>query len=220
MNLNEVEVGKSVEIILSLDGRKLNFNSEVREILDDSILIDPITQEDKTVGFAKHEAMVICVTSDNRPYMWNGVTVKLVKYNNEVYHQLIAAQPGAHYNRRKHYRQFVGAEGMINDLNETHQVIVKDVSAKGCAFVTNHEFEIGTDVIVSFTDSDQNFVLRCKIVRKQEIPEGKKIVYGCEMKLTNHKVEKYVTEKQRQDMQRRSSSALDKRTQDKAPAEG
>ncbi|MGN0161224.1 MAG: PilZ domain-containing protein [Lachnospiraceae bacterium] len=219
MNLNEVEVGKNIEIILNLDGRKLKFNSEVREILDDSILIDPVTQEDKTVGFAKHEAMVICVAEENKPYMWNGVTIKLVKYNNEIYHQLIAAQPGAHYNRRRHYRQFVGVEGMINNLDKTHPVIVKDVSATGCAFVSGDDFEVGTDVIVSFSDADQNFVLRCKIVRKQEVSEGKKIVYGCEMKLTNHKVEKYVNEKQRQDMQRRSSSALDKRVSDKVNSE-
>lgn len=211
MKLNQAQIGKKIDIIVVIDGHRMNFSSMIRAVLDESLLIDPILEGEKTVGFSGHEAMAICVAEENKPYIWTGIEIRLVRYNGEVFHQLQTDAEGSFCNRRKYFRQYVGVEGMVNDLSNSFTVTIKDVSAKGCSFVTSEEFEVGQSVVVSFTDNDENFVLRALINRKLFIEETKRTVYGCEMRLENKKVDKYISERQRQDMQRRSASALDRK---------
>lgn len=210
MKLKEVLVGSNVEIIFISDDKKLVFESVVTKVVDDTLLIEPIMEEDMTVGFKNHEVTIICIT-DNKPYIWTKVKVKLVKYNEQIYHQLITDTDGAHVNRRNSYRMYVGTQGMVNNLNKSYEVIIKDVSAKGCAFITTEKFEIGDNVVVSFTDENENFVIRCAIVRTEEVESSGRYIYGCEMKLNNRKIEKYVNDKQLKEIKRRSASVLDKK---------
>ena len=99
---------------------------------------------------------------------------------------------------------------MVNNVNETFSVMIKDVSANGCSFVTSQELEIGGRVIVSFSSDEENFVIRTMIIRKLEIEETGKIVYGCETAVPNHKIEKFISNRQRKDMQRRSAPAVNR----------
>lgn len=210
MKINETEMGRNVHIEVVIDGKKLEFDSVIQAIVDETILIDPITKDEKTVGFKNHEALVIYVTSDNKPFAFSGATLTLVKYQGQVFHQITAAGPGSPYNRRKSYRQHVGLEGSINDLSGSKQVVVKDVSAHGCSFVTSEELEVGNNIALTFMDGDKTFVIRSTIVRQFEVQGTGKYVYGCECKMANHKIEKYVTEKQREDLQRHNTSVSDK----------
>lgn len=208
MKLNEIAVEKKVDIVVIIDDEKLEFTSEVKFVLNDTLLIDPITDgEERTIGFKNHEVMVICVPNDEKAYMWPDVTVKLVKYNDQVYHQLSCESEGGPINRRRNYRQYVGIEGMVNDLVSSFNVVVKDVSVSGCSFVSAEDFPVGGNVIVSFTDNSTNFMIRCKIVRMYEVKEIGKRVYGCEANAPMRKLEKYIIEKQRKDMQKRASGA-------------
>lgn len=211
MKLTQVQVGIQIQIILIIDGQRMNFNSIIRAILDDSILIDPIMQQDKTVGFDGHEVMAICVAQENKPYLWNGISLRLVRFNGEVYHQLQTGQDGVFCNRRKYYRQYVGMEGNVNDLSHSYSVIIKDVSLKGCSFVTSEELELGKSIVLSFSDNETNYVIRAVINRKMIVDETNKTVYGCEMRLENTKLEKYISERQRQEMQRRNTSASERK---------
>ncbi|MGN0515252.1 MAG: PilZ domain-containing protein [Lachnospiraceae bacterium] len=210
MKLTEAEVGKSISVTLVTEGKTLNFNSFVTAVLDDSILIEPITEDEKTIGFNNRKVNVVYIAEETKPYIWLNVEIRLVKYNDQVYHQLITDGPGTKFNRRRSFRQYVGIEGMVNNVNETFSVIIKDVSANGCSFVTNQELEIGGRVIVSFSSDEENFVIRTMIIRKLEIEETGKIVYGCETAVPNHKIEKFVSDRQRKDMQRRSAPAVNR----------
>ncbi len=205
MRLNEVEVGKKIEIILILDDKRLEFESVVQEILDDSILIEPITKDEKTVGFKNYEVIVIYPSEENKPYAWEGVEVKLVKYQEQIYHQLVAKSAGAPINRRNAYRQYVGVEGLVVSPSSRYKVVIKNVSTTGCAFVTEEELPLGENVMVSFSSEEENYTMRCVIVRRQDMEESGKIVYGCRMHTVNRKIEQFIMKCQRKDMQRRNS---------------
>ena len=210
VKLTEAEVGKLISVTLVTEGKTLNFNSFVTAVFDDSILIEPITEDEKTVGFNKRKVNVVYIAEETKPYIWLNVEIRLVKYNDQVYHQLITDAPGTKFNRRRSFRQYVGVEGMVNNVNETFSVMIKDVSANGCSFVTSQELEIGGRVIVSFSSDEENFAIRTMIIRKLEIEETGKIVYGCETAVPNHKIEKFISNRQRKDMQRRSAPAVNR----------
>lgn len=206
MKINEIEVGSNVEIIVSINGNPLIFESVVSEVLEGSILVEPIMENDKTVGFSDYESQVIAKSADNKLYIWKGVKVKLVKFNGKIYHQLKADEESIPYNRRRHYRQFVGEEGFATYLARTCPVVVRDVSAKGCSFVSDFDFEIGSEITVKFADDKENYVIHCTVVRREVVEESGKTIYGCEMKFMNSKIERYITNKQRQEMQRRAGN--------------
>lgn len=205
MKLSEVEVGKKIQVIVVLDEKRLEFESVIAAVVDQSVLIEPIMNDDKTVGFNNHEAAAIYIAEDNKPYAWSSIEIKLVRYQEQIYHQLVAKTQGAPFNRRRAYRQYVGMEGMVNDLHKNYKVIVKDVSIGGCSFVCNEELEIGHNVLVSFSDDKENYSIRCTIVRKYVIEENGKTVYGCASHVANRKIEHFIMEHQIIDMQRRNS---------------
>lgn len=206
MKINGIEVGSNVEVIVSINGNALIFESVVSEVLESSILVEPIMENDKTVGFADYEAQVIAKGTDNKLFIWKGVKVKLVKFNGRIYHQLKTEEESIPYNRRRHYRQFVGEDGFATYLAKTWPVIVRDVSAKGCSFVSEFDFEIGSEITVSFSDEKEKYTINCTVVRHEVIEENGKNIYGCEMKFMNSKIERYIINKQRQEMQRRSGN--------------
>ena len=205
MKLNEVEIGKPIQIILILDDRRLEFDTVIQEIVGESVLVEPITDGDKTVGFKNHDALAVYVGPDKKPYGWSNVQVKLVKYQDKVFHQLVTNVEGSSLNRRGAYRQYVGHGGVVMCLGKKYRAIIKDVSTNGCGFVCDEEFTIGDNVVVAFTDEEQDFTIHCTIVRKYTIPENGKTVYGCKTHTVNRKIEKYIMERQRQDMLRKKT---------------
>lgn len=205
MRLNEVEIGKPIQIILILDDKRLEFDTVIQAVVGESVLVDPITDGTKTVGFKNHDALAVYVGTDKKPYGWSRVQVKLVKYQDKVYHQLLTDVEGSTLNRRGSYRQYVGHGGVVINMGKKYRAIIKDVSTNGCGFVCDEEFTIGDNIVVAFSDEEYDFSIHCTIVRKFTIEENGKNVYGCKTHTVNRKIEQYIMERQREDMRRKKT---------------
>ncbi|MCR5545407.1 MAG: hypothetical protein K6F30_02920 [Lachnospiraceae bacterium] len=117
-------------------------------------------------------------------------------------HAVITHEKVNFVNRRRAYRIFVGLNGTAN--TEDHlsaNVIVRDISAIGVAFICSQKFEIytGDKVTISFVDQveDRQFfiIMPCEVVRVADIRGGNKIV-GCSCLQEIPMVGKYMILKQ------------------------
>ena len=128
-------------------------------------------------------------------------------------HAVITHEKVERQNRRRAYRLFVGLNGNVN--TEDHMsanVIVKDISVIGAAFICSPKFDVypGDKVTVSFVDQvdDRQFfiIMPCTVVRVAPARGGNRIV-GCSALQEFPMVSKYIMLKQ-QERQRRFRKPL------------
>ena len=139
--------------------------------------------------------------NDKAPIVWKGVGCSVVKTKGRVLYKVIASGAGFEVNRREAFRLFVGLEGIarVGTNRRAMDVILKDLSDTGFAFVVDHEIEdaTGLSVRLVFKDFDRNYDLTGFIVRLVKVEE-EKYVYGCRMTMRNQLINHYISMKQRQ----------------------
>nr|MCR4673498.1 PilZ domain-containing protein [Lachnospiraceae bacterium] len=119
-------------------------------------------------------------------------------------HAVITHEKVDFVNRRRAYRIFIGLNGAVN--TEDHlsaNVIVRDISAIGAAFICSPKFDVypGDKVTLSFVDQvdDRQFfiIMPCTVVRVAPARGGNRIV-GCSCIQEVPMVGKYMVLKQQE----------------------
>jgi hypothetical protein len=199
----ELPVGANFLFDVSLKKQELEFPSEVVEIHDDYILTKPIMSKGKVVGLSGEDISVgMSYLRQNRPPMvWKGVACSVVRYKGRVLYKVVASSVGFESNRREAFRLFLGLEAItrVGSNRRAMNVILKDVSTSGFAFVSENDIEDVENMPVRlvFKDMDRNYDLTGYIVRKIKADEGK-FVYGCHLNAKNQLLGHYINLKQRQ----------------------
>lgn len=128
-------------------------------------------------------------------------------------HALITHERVDFVNRRRAYRLFIGLNGTANTSDHlSANVIVKDISVIGAAFICSTKFDVypGDRVTISFVDQvdDRQFflIMPCEVVRVAPAKGGNRIV-GCSCLQEIPMVGKYIMLKQ-QERQRRFKKPL------------
>jgi c-di-GMP-binding flagellar brake protein YcgR len=208
--ISEIPIGSKVELEVRYSGRTLSFDSDVKLIINNTILITPIVFNDQTVGFNDNCRINLIVKVDGKVYLWNNVTVKLVRYDGAIYHKVDAEGKGVPYNRREAYRMYIG-EDMPLYVNTANgplalSVLVKDLSETGVAFITKEELDI--DRIVRLKIKDKNLILNMSavIVRKEFLPHLDSFLYGCKFNERNNKLGNYIARKQGEALRKRTGN--------------
>ena len=203
MRLAELPVGTGILFDVSIQKQELEFPSEVVEVHDNFILTKPVMSKGKVVGLGGEGVSVSLTYSrnDKAPIVWKGVGCSVVKTKGRVLYKVIASGAGFEVNRREAFRLFVGLEGIarVGTNRRAMDVILKDLSDTGFAFVVDHEIEdaTGLSVRLVFKDFDRNYDLTGFIVRLVKVEE-EKYVYGCRMTMRNQLINHYISMKQRQ----------------------
>ena len=137
------------------------------------------------------------------------------------FYKITASGEGFEINRRGAFRLFVGISGVaqLGINRKAVDVIVKDVSENGFSFVSSEDMEnvINMPVRLVFNDFNKNYSLMGIIVRKVIINETK-VLYGCQLSVSNSQLEQYINQKQRQmlSMNRDNSAFKNKEMLEKA----
>lgn len=203
MRLVELPVGTSILFDVSIHKQNLEFPSEVIEVHDNFILTKPVMSKGKVVGLSGEgvSLSVVYTRNDKPPMVWKGVACSVVKIKGRILYKIIASGVGFEMNRREAFRLFVGLEGIarVGTNRRAMNVILKDLSDNGFAFVVDHEIEeaTGSAVRLVFKDFDRNYDLTGFIVRLVKV-EDDKYVYGCRMSIRNQLISHYINMKQRQ----------------------
>lgn len=228
MKISEIEKGSDLVVKVfpkvMKDGvevrsmRSLDFSVNVQKVYATAIAVDEIktaaapsdntgTKKEKgmaTVSFQSQNVFIdlYLFEDDTPPIVWENVTIKHARGDNEPCHVIMPSKDGVKMNRRHAYRLDVHAPANITVGRERIQVqgMVRDVSSNGFAIVTTKEdIRGGEEVRAEMFDKETAIMLVGACVRKKTMSDGQ-FLYGCKMKFDNPQLRKFINEKQRQRM--------------------
>lgn len=208
MRIEEIEAGKQVSIEVIKDGNKMEFRTEVRKTVDGCILTDIIMYNGHALKFDAGGIRLNVTYTDEgggRFYLWENCVVRNIVSNGARYHMIVSQLDVKATNRREYYRVYVGLPGKarMGNTQELYDVMVKDLSQHGFGLVSDKDIEYARNPLAILFVDDEMLKLNIEglIVRKNEIDE-KHILYGCRFDKENGIVQKYINEKQREDLRR------------------
>ena len=203
MQLAELPVGANIMFNVTVQKQGLEFPSEVIEVHDNFILTKPVMSKGKVVGLGGENVSVglTYLRNEKSPMVWKGISCSIVKVRGRILYRVVASGAGFEMNRRETFRLFVGlpAVAQIGRNRRALNVILKDISETGFAFVVENEIQDAekAPVRLVFKDFDRSYNLMGYIVRIEMVQEDK-IVYGCHMSMKNQLISHYINPKQRQ----------------------
>ena len=207
MLISEILVGANIEIEVRYSGRSMSFNSEVLFLHNDSIFINPIIVNERTIGFNDKCRINLIVKIEGKVFLWENVEIKLVRYDGNIYHRISIQGEGKPYNRREAYRMYIGEDMpvYINTATGPYliNVLVKDISETGVGFITNEDLDIDRMIRLKIKDFNNIIALTGVIVRKEYLPHLDSYLYGCKFNEKNDKLGKFIARKQGEQLRKR-----------------
>lgn len=189
MTFDDLEIGCSVELEVSMRGSKVTLISTIEHKLGNKVLLTPLELNNKPIGFNSECIVSFHVIINSKVYKWGHVEPKIVKYNGKVYHSIEIIGDAEVLNRRGAYRVYVGERMQVTYFTSSGpkkiKVLIKDISESGFAFITKEEFTVGRTVRLGLTYGDRTLSLTAQIIRVQEDKENGVSTFGCKF------VEKY-----------------------------
>ncbi len=214
MRIEQITIGGDMELEVKYSGHSMSFRSEIIGIKGNSILAKTIKVNDQTIGFSDKCRLNFLYKSEGKLFIWENVSVKLVKYDGEICHKIDLFGEGKSYNRRDSYRMYVG-EDMPLYVNSASgptalSVLVKDISETGVAFITKEELDIDRTFRFKLKDNITIISLSGVIVRKEFLPNLSAYLYGCKFNEKNDKLGRYIAKKQGEQLRKKSAPVLSK----------
>ena len=210
MQIDEITNGSSIELEVKYSGHSMSFRSDITVIKNNSILITTIKVNDQTIGFSDKCQLNFIIKSDNKVYIWEYVSVKLVKYDGIIYHKVDLFGDGKPYNRRDSFRMFIGEDMPLYVNSSTGptaiNVMVKDISETGVGFIAKDEIDIDRTIRLRIKDSTNIINLSGVIVRKEFLENLNSYLYGCRFNEKNDKLGKFIAKKQGEQMRKKVTS--------------
>ena len=208
MQIKDLPVGAEIELEVKYNGQCVNFQSQVVDVIENSVLINPIIVDEKTLGFTDSNQVNFIYISEDKVFVWNHIDVILIKYNGNMYHKADLSGDGVPYNRRNSYRMYIG-EDMPLHINtsrgsSTINVLVKDVSETGVAFITEEDLSIGRVFRLKLKDNNRLINLSGVIVRKEYLDHLGSFLYGCKFNEYNTVLGGYIARKQNELLKKKS----------------
>ena len=210
MLIDDIPIGSHIELDVRYIGRTMSFNSEVALIINNSILISPIVVNEQTIGFNENCRVNLIVKIDGKVYLWDSITVKLVKYEGIVYHKINISGEGKPYNRREAYRMYIG-EDMPIYVNTASgplaiYVLVKDLSETGVGFISKEDLSIDRTIRLKIKDNSSIISLSGIIVRKEYLTHLDSFLYGCRFNEKNNRLGNYIARRQGEALRKKGAS--------------
>ncbi|NLO09440.1 MAG: PilZ domain-containing protein [Clostridiales bacterium] len=200
MLIDDIPIGSGIELDVRYIGRTMSFNSEVILIINNSILISPIIVNEQTIGFNDNCRVNLIVKIEGKVYLWDSVSVKLVKYDGTIYHKIDLYGDGKPYNRREAYRMYIGEDMPIYINTSTGplslSVLVKDLSETGVGFISKEDLDLDRTIRLKIKDNNSIISLSGKIIRKDLLTHLDSFLYGCKFNEKNNRLGNYIARKQ------------------------
>lgn len=200
MHIEDIVKGGLMEIEVKCNGKTMNFQSEITLVKNNSILITSIKVNDQTIGFSEKCKLNFLYKLDGKLYIWENVTIKLVKFDGAIYHKIDLFGEGAPYNRRDSFRMYIGEE-MLLYVNTASgpsalTVLVRDISETGVGFITKEDIDVDRTIRLKLKDNNTLISLSGVIVRKEFLSNLNAFLYGCKFNEKSTSLGKYIAKKQ------------------------
>lgn len=211
MRIEELTPGLNVTFLVTINGEFISFETKIQEVYAKKhlVLADPIYHNNKIVSFRGKNIIVdVLVKIGNKnPQLFKNVTVTTMrKPDNSLCYNLATIAESKPYNRRQHFRCYVGLPSVIQfGPNKAAQdAIIRDVSLSGFSVTCHKDMQISQNQIVHalfhdyIGELDERFSMHLYglIVRSYELENGN-IVYGCRLNTRVSGLDNYIAKKER-----------------------
>ncbi len=208
MRIEEIEAGSQVTIEVCRGNHKMEFKTEVVRTIEGCVLTNIVTHNDHVLKFDTNQVKVNLISvseSEGKLYVWENCIVRNIVSGGHKYHMIASQLDVKATNRREYFRVYAGLPGRARFGNnqEVYEVVVKDVSQKGFAIIYHKEIEYDKNplVVLLVNESELSINIMGRIVRSEEI-DDKHYLYGCRFEEDNPAIQKYVLDKQREELKR------------------
>lgn len=203
MRLNEIPRHSEIVLTVKDSSTTLDFRTRVRDVIgENGIWVDIIKDgKGRSVSFTGVPVSLSYASGNNRPVVWSLVTVKLLKVEGELKQAIVTSVEGEEVNRRRVYRQKINLPGVVDYGADQEEIMVKDVGSTGFSFISDGKsVRHGTSIMIvcTYLDGETQITLNGKIVRVQELDDGK-ICYGCKFIGRTDLLNKYIRRKKREE---------------------
>lgn len=184
MTAADLELSHSVELDITINGKKMTLLSIIKNTVEKTILLSPLRYNGKLLGFPAGCKVNLIYPDSVNTYIWHDVSVKAVKHDQEVYHAITLETEPSIINRRGTFRVYSGEEMLLTMF--THEgpkplrVLVKDISETGMAFFSHDTLDVGRTVRLNLTThNSRELSLSAQIVRHKNDNSRFGSLYGC-----------------------------------------
>ena len=209
MEISELSVGMEVSVCAVIEEQTLTFPSKIAAISAPNILIDPIANNGKAVGFNPDIPVSLLVNANEKIFRWEVSSIKLVKSRGKIYHMAELSGIGTPYNRRKNFRLFIGEQMHITIFGasgaESAVALLKDISEGGFCIITNKDIDPKFHIRLHFEDRLFAVDLPATIVRKIPTSRPGEFLYGCSLRIKSDTLSKYIMRRQMAEIKRKNS---------------
>jgi hypothetical protein len=156
--------------------------------------------DEQTIGFSDKFQVNFLYKLEGRLFLWENVTVKLVKFEGGIYHMIDLDGDGKPFNRRDAYRMYIGEDMPLYVNTATGptalSVLVKDLSETGVGFITKDDIDIDRTIRLKLKDNNAIINMSGVIVRKEFLDNLGSFLYGCKFNEKNNHLSKYIAKRQ------------------------
>lgn len=220
MLIKDMQVGKTLEILIDREGYHYRFVSKIEGVTTNSVAVSLIAAAKRTFHFEETDDITIVYRAE-RMWKWEHVKGGIAMLEGFPVHTFFSKAEGVTYNRREAFRVPIGEKLLMhyfvkeinpNSEEDADAIIEKmvpfdgllfDLSITGAGIYTNEELAAGAKI--TFDLATNLGVINCNgnVIRESSVYDRPfKFFYGCEFFKVNNSLERYLVERQRLILQR------------------
>lgn len=193
MTAAEMELEHSIELEITINGKKSTLLTAVEQVIGTNILLTPIQINEKVVGFPPDCIVNLLYVGEKQVFCWKNVKIKAVRYEKNIYHSAELIGDAEILNRRGAYRVYIGEQMLLTAFSangpKNYRVLLKDLSETGMAFFSKEEFDVGRTVRLTLSiKKGQELPLSAQIIRVQDFENRQDKLYGCKFVEKNNRL--------------------------------
>lgn len=220
MLIKDMQLGKTLEILVDREGYHYRFVSKIEGVTATSVAVSLIATSKRAFHFEESDDVTIVYRAE-RMWKWENVKAGMAMLEGSPVHTFTSKAEGVTYNRREAFRVPIGENVLmryfVKEKNEEaeseedriiekevpFEALLSDLSASGAGIYTDEELEAGAKI--AFDIPTKLGVISCvgNVVRESSVYDRPfKHFYGCEFSLVKNALERYLVERQRLILQR------------------
>ncbi|MDK2809250.1 MAG: hypothetical protein PWP24_1988 [Clostridiales bacterium] len=228
MRLENLKVGRGLEIYVTRDGYRYRLVSTIENVAIGKVYITLIASGNRVFRFLDSDQVDIIYRDENHMLQWENVKGTVEKLDGTLVHCLWSEKAGENFNRRKAFRVDIGEEIVLYRFHQKEDALIKesvflddygneegsvtveefeghlkDLSENGAGFYTNQILEVGDIIGFPMYTSHGTMYFKVEIVRHNERRIGKYMeYYGAIFLRSDKNLGKYLFALQRERLQK------------------
>lgn len=193
MTVAEMQPEHSVELEITMNGKKTTLITSVEQVINNHVLLTPIQINGKVIGFPPDCVVHLLYIGEHQVFCWKNIQLKAIRYEKKIYHSAELIADAELLNRRGAYRVYIGEKMRLTIFSASGPkvipIILKDISETGMAFFSKEELDIGRTVRLNFSiKKGVDLPLSAQIIRIQDLENRQDKLYACKFIERNNRL--------------------------------